>query len=320
MTTPSLSERSRELRTSRVPFVHARVVLAERPTSAKPGDEALILGDGTMLGFVGGACAESTVREQSLATLASGSSRLLRITPQPEDTQDGKTVVHNPCLSGGTLEIFLEPAVPPPLVVVAGDSPTATALVELGQAMGYELQTSDGQIPADAAAAVIAAHGRGDEDGMLRAALDAGLPYIGLVASPKRGRAVLDALDLDDDDRRRVKTPAGLDIGARTPHEIACSILAEIIDRRDRSVSSRASRAAGDEALERPCHGEDVETPVVGHALPMAEPATAIDPVCGMSVAMVPSSLQLEHDGRTIYFCAPGCKRAFAADPSAFGA
>ena len=115
-----LADRAAELRDARVPYVHARVVLAEAPTSAKPGAEALVLPDGTIEGFVGGTCAESTVRAQGLALLDSGESLLLRITPTPEPEQAGMLVVHNPCLSGGTLEIFLEPVMPAPAIVVAG--------------------------------------------------------------------------------------------------------------------------------------------------------------------------------------------------------
>src|SRR6478736_82103 len=100
-------ERADALRRQRAPYVHARVVLAERPTSAKPGDEALVLADGTIEGFVGGTCAESTVRAQGLALLDSGESLLLRISPVEEPQQSGKLTVVNPCLSGGTLEIFL---------------------------------------------------------------------------------------------------------------------------------------------------------------------------------------------------------------------
>ena len=113
MSTPALHERAESLRASRVPFVHARVVLAERPTSAKPGDEALVLADGTIEGFVGGHVrGVDRARCRRSALLSSGDSMLLRITPDPEADQPGKTVVHNPCLSGGTLEIFLEPVLP----------------------------------------------------------------------------------------------------------------------------------------------------------------------------------------------------------------
>src|SRR5512141_2228634 len=110
-----LHERAEELRRNRAAFVHARVVVAEKPTSAKPGAEAIVLADGTIEGFVGGACAESTVRAQALALLDSAETLLLRITPEPEAPRPGSLTVHNPCLSGGTLEIFLEPIVPAPL-------------------------------------------------------------------------------------------------------------------------------------------------------------------------------------------------------------
>ena len=114
MSRPDVAERAGALRRQRVPFVHARVVRAERPTSAKPGDEALVLADGTLEGFVGGTCAESAVQAQSLELLRSGGSLLLRITPVEEPGRSdppGTVTVHNPCLSGGTLEVFLEPVV-----------------------------------------------------------------------------------------------------------------------------------------------------------------------------------------------------------------
>ena len=126
-----LASRVADLQKSRTPYVHARVVLAEKPTSAKPGDEALIFSDGTIEGFVGGSCAESTVRTQGMSVLDDGRALLLRIAPMPEpDTQIGKRTVHNPCLSGGTLEIFLEPVMPAPLVAIFGDSPISDSLIK----------------------------------------------------------------------------------------------------------------------------------------------------------------------------------------------
>lgn len=294
------ADRSAQLRADRVPFVHARVVLAERPTSSKPGDEALIHADGTIEGFVGGTCAEATVREQSLRVLHDGASVLLRITPEPEEDRSDKVVVHNHCLSGGTMEIFLEPEIPTPLVVVVGDAPIAHALHELGSALGYELRPHDGELPADVSAVVIASHGR-DEEHALRAALDAGAGYVGLVASPRRGAAVLDSLELDADERARIDTPAGLDLGARTPHEVALSILASIVEQRP-----RAAAPSGD-----PQAGTRTRAARVGAG-------SATDPICGMSVATVDSSLHLEHDGELVWFCGPGCQQAFAADPAAY--
>jgi xanthine dehydrogenase accessory factor len=289
------TDRSSALRAERVPFVHARVVLAERPTSAKPGDEALVLHDGTIEGFVGGTCAEATVRDQSLRLLQTGESLLLRITPEPEPDQSGKMVVHNHCLSGGTIEIFLEPELPVPMVVVAGDAPIARALVVLGNHLGYDLRTFHGQVPPDASAVVVASHGR-DEEPVLQAALDAGVGYVGLVASPRRGSAVVASLDVDEDQKQRIDVPAGLDIGARTPEEVALSILAGIIEVRPRPASP----------------------PVANE--PAAAAAAATDPVCGMTVATVDTSLHVEHDGGRVWFCGIGCQKAFTADPAAFGA
>ncbi len=132
-----LLERVSALRAERQPFVVATVVRAERPTSAKPGDAALVLADGTVDGFVGGECAEASVRAQALATLASGEPVLLRVTPEPAPDVQGTVTVHNPCLSGGTLEIFLEPSVPPPLLVVHGRAPIAAALAGLAERLGW---------------------------------------------------------------------------------------------------------------------------------------------------------------------------------------
>lgn len=291
MSRSEIAIRAEQLRCQRAAFVHAQVVLAERPTSAKPGDEALVLADGTIEGFVGGDCALSTVRAQSLALLDSGETLLLRISPQPEPEQAGKLVVHNPCLSGGTLEIFLEPNIPVPYVVVVGDSPVARALVALGTPLGYDVHPYRGELPADTAAVVVASHGR-DEEPVLVDALRAGVPYVGLVASHKRGDAVVASLEVCPSMRAQVVTPAGLDINARTPEEIALSILADIVARRPRP-SGR---------------------PIAAGGLPAG---TALDPVCGMTVATTETSLHLDHDGTRVWFCGSGCLRAFAADPEA---
>ena len=291
--THDLSALGQELRRARAAYVHARVVVAEKPTSAKPGAEAIVLADGTLEGFVGGACAESTVRAQALALLDSGDTLLLRITPEPEAPRPGSLTVHNPCLSGGTLEIFLEPMIPAPLVVVAGDTPIARALLALVGPLGHAGEPYNGALPGDTAAVVVASHGR-DEERVLVEALQANVPYVGLVASRKRGEAVLAALDVCASTTARVHTPAGLDIGARTPEEVALSILAEIISTRPR----QSGRPIGEQ--------------------PSASTETAVDPVCGMTVAMVDASLHLDHQGDRYWFCGSGCLRAFAADPVAY--
>lgn len=291
MNRQDLSSRATSLHAERVPFVHARVVWAQAPSSAKPGDEAIVLGDGTMEGFVGGACAETTVRHEALEALRNGESALLRITPDAEGEQPGKRVVQNPCLSGGTIEVFLEPALPPPLVQVAGDTPIAHALAAMGIALGYEMRSWAGALAPGAAAVVVATHGK-NEEAPLVAALDARVPYVGLVASRARGGAVVRALPVDAALAAEVHTPAGIDIGAATSEEVALSILAEIV--------------AGQPRAARP-----------GRPL-VADVCYETDPVCGMPVVADDTSLHAVHpdpaeDGRVVWFCGPGCQEAFLA-------
>ncbi|MEU5883453.1 XdhC family protein [Spirillospora sp. NPDC047279] len=255
-----LLTRADDLRSARTPFVLATVVRTERPTSARTGDRALVLPDGTLEGFVGGSCAASTVRTQALRQLESGESTLLRITPgEPAHPQDGLVTVTNPCLSGGTLDVFLEAVIPPALLQVYGDGPVATALISVGTAAGHALHPSGLTAPVlpEAAALVVATHGH-NEEAILTAALDADIPYIGLIASRARGTAVTAALPHGD----RVHTPAGLDIGARTAPEIALSILAEILSLRPHPAqppntphpSSTPETLAPVHPTDHPCH------------------------------------------------------------------
>ncbi|HEU5265809.1 MAG TPA: XdhC family protein [Jatrophihabitans sp.] len=281
-------ERMSRLAAARVPFVHAVVVRAQFPTSAKAGDHAIILGDGSIDGFVGGQCAEASVRTAALETLRTGEPVLLRVLPEGDDsfpTTYGAQVVVNSCLSGGALEIFLEPRLPPPIVTVVGDTPVADALVTMIDVLGYTAQRTTA-VPRDASAVIVASHGR-DELPALRAALDADVPYIALVASRRRGRSVLDELGVDEAARARISTPAGLDIGARTAPEVALSILAEVI-------------------------------PVVRSVKPAevvdsAAPVEAVDPVCGMTVATGPAAVHVSADGVDVWFCSTHCRDRYAA-------
>ncbi len=292
----TLARRAQELTGRRESFVRATVVRAQHPTSASAGDTAIVHPDGIIDGFVGGNCVEASVREYGLMTLSTGEPLLLRVVPgEPSHTrEEGAVEVANPCLSGGAIEIFLEPHLPAARVVVVGRTPTAHALAELGAGIGLEMQLTDGLTadPApDDAALIVASHGR-DEESALEAALRAGVPYVALVASATRGASVRASLDVDDAQRARLHSPAGLDLGARTPAEIALSILAQL-------VAERAARRAGPASSGR-----------------VAE--TAIDPVCGMSVAASPASLNAEIEGVTTYFCSPGCRARFIAHPERY--
>jgi xanthine dehydrogenase accessory factor len=227
----TMSERVAQLRRSRTPFVHATVVRAQHPASVHAGDEAILLSDGTIEGFVGGHCAQNSVRKAALGALQAGESVLLRVLPDGDvhfPEAPGACVVVNPCLSGGAMEIFLDPQVPAPLIRVCGATPIAEALVELCAAMGYDARSEDLDDLVGTTAVVIASLG-GPEGETIRAALDAGVGYIGLVASRVRGASILNGLELTDAERSRVHTPVGLSIGAKTPAEIAVSIVAEVI-------------------------------------------------------------------------------------------
>jgi xanthine dehydrogenase accessory factor len=228
----SLSARESQLLADRVPFVHATVVRAQIPTSVHAGDGAIILRDGSIEGFVGGHCAESAVRNAALDAIGNGESILLRVLPEgaaefPETV--GAQVVVNHCHSGGALEIFLQPRLPGPLLYILGRSPIAEAVARQSEALGFVVRRDDDEHGPDGATAVLVSSHGGDEAGMIRAALDAGVGYIGLVASRKRGAAVLSEMTLTDKERDRIRTPAGLDIGARNAPEVALSIVAEIV-------------------------------------------------------------------------------------------
>jgi xanthine dehydrogenase accessory factor len=227
-----VAERAAQLQDARVPFVHATVVRAQVPTSAHAGDDAIVLADGTIEGFVGGGCARDPVRAAARDVLRTGEAVLLRVLPggAPEfPDAPGASVVVNHCFSGGALEIFLRPVVPPVLVEVVGDTPVAEAVAELAAFLGWTARRVDPDaVSAAAGAVVVAGQGDGDHEAV-RTALAAGVGYVALVASKRRGAAVLDALNLSPADRARVRTPAGLAIGARTAQEVALAILAEAV-------------------------------------------------------------------------------------------
>jgi xanthine dehydrogenase accessory factor len=312
MMTAALSRRAEELAAAGVAFVTATVVRAQRPTSVEAGSVALVLADGTIEGFVGGVCAEHSVRAYSLVALRDGEAVLLRILPDAVEgdvgpagaeiaNEDGAVTVQNPCLSGGAIEVFLEPSLPAPRVLVVGDTPIAGAVRTIGAELGLEMVAVGGDGPdpdAGDLALVVAAHGR-DELHTLRRGLESGVPYVGLVASRKRGAGVIDELRADgvgEELLELIDVPAGIEIGARTPSEIAVSILAKIVDvrREERGAEKIPARA-----------------PVSAGATPAT---IAVDPICGMTVAAVASTPSVQHDGETVYFCCEGCKAKFEAE------
>jgi xanthine dehydrogenase accessory factor len=284
-----MNARATELLAERVPFVHATVVRAQSPTSARAGDDAIILFDGTIEGFVGGQCAEESVRVAALDVLNEGAALLLRVLPEGEDgfpELSGARVVVNPCLSGGALEVFLEPQLPPPLLYIVGETPISDAVAAQAESLGFAfaaVRTLEGQQPEGAVAVIIASHGS-DEPESIRAALDADVRFIGLVASRRRGEAVLDAMDLTKEERDRMHTPVGLEIGARTAAEVALSIMAGVV----RAMRTEGLVAPGTSAL--------------------PPPRRVVDPACGMTVAVRPDTPHRIVDGAEHWYCSTECR------------
>jgi xanthine dehydrogenase accessory factor len=307
-------------------FVMAVVVRREPASSAQVGNAALITEAGAYHGWLGGSCIQDTVMREAGAALKDASPRLISLSPDPgSDGRAGVATFPMTCHSGGSVDIYLEPVLPAPRLLLFGVSPTAQALARLGKVMGFAIDVVDPDVdrvsfPAadrlvqelnveDVASrpasqkgrlfAVVATLGQHDEEATLTA-LGLQPAYLGVVASRKRFAQIRETLAsrgapataLDS-----ITNPAGIDIGARAPEEIALSILAEI-------VSVRRAQAERAVAVSQP-------------AAPARE---ALDPVCGMTVTVDTARHRAEHAGRTYYFCCGGCRERFLAAPDRYGA
>lgn len=305
-----------ELVAARTPCVLATVVAVRPPASARPGDKAVITADGRLRGWIGGSCSEPVVRREALSALADGTPRLVRIVSGDgphEARRPGELTLATTCPSGGSLEVFVEPRLPRPLLVVFGASPAAGILAEMGALAGFRTcavhpGVRPGELRADlvlssldlAAAApgpdswaVVATMGHYDEDA-LEAALACPAVQVSLVASERRATAVLDVLrsrGLDEATLARVRAPAGR-VRAGTQAEIALFALAELVEtRRERT------RGEADHASAR---------------------IFAVDPVCGMTVDVTGPARRTAGAAGPVYFCGPGCQEQFERDPERY--
>jgi xanthine dehydrogenase accessory factor len=326
-----LFERMSALRHEGQSFALATVVARRAPVSAHLGDRAIVFADGRMEGFVGGACSCEIIRQQALDALKTRCSRLVSIRTDPNDsaTSTGDhVVVPMTCVSEGAIDVFVEPFVPARRLVVVGATPVAESLTRLARSMNYDvvrvvdsrerhdiepeaatlgvavvaldaleafLRESAGGSPD--LSAVVVSQGHYDEEA-LEPILRRGVAYVGLVASHTRAAAVRALLEQRGvPGAAAIRSPAGLDLGARTAPDVALSILAEIVQahRHDTRV------AATDAQVVAP-----------------PEPATAVDPVCGMRVTVGSAREQAEIDGVAYYFCCANCRTKFLADPQAY--
>jgi xanthine dehydrogenase accessory factor len=312
----------KRLRDQGQPFVLATVVRIEKPTSSKPGAKAIITQDGTLYGWIGGSCAEPNVKREAAKALQDGNPRLLRLCP-PEKMgsgpQEGITEIGLTCASGGTLEIYIEPYLTQPHLIIIGHQAIAEELVKMGKALDYQVTVTGDEILEERFVAadqvisgldfskleinsnsyvIIASHGNYDEIA-LEAVLPSEAPYVALVVSKKRAAAVREYLQqagLTSEQITRFKFPAGLDIGAITPQEIALSILAEIIQHRRQGT---------------PVIKIEPETTA-------EEIVTAIDPVCSMTVEVENARYTATHDGKAYYFCSAHCQHLFKKEPEKY--
>jgi len=254
----------------------------------------VLFADGSVEGFVGGQCAEESVKVAAMRVLESGEPLLLRVLPAAEEgfpERPGAEAVVNPCLSGGAIEVFLEPKLPAARISVVGNTPIAEALVQFGKQLGYAIDHEPNGVPdtAGSLAVLISSHGR-HEEASIRAALDAEVGFVGLVASRTRAGAVLASLELNDDEAAVVRSPVGVEIGARTAEEVAVSVFAELI---------------GEVRL------NGLTPPKVDS--PQA-PAEAVDPICGMTVLVGDQTPHLSHGGTDFWYCNVGCRTRHVED------
>jgi xanthine dehydrogenase accessory factor len=304
-------ERMGQLARSGQAFALATVVWRQGPSSSKQGSRAIITADGQLHGWIGGACAEPVVIREARQVIADGKARLL-LLGSPDQfggaVPDGMTVVPISCQSEGALEIYIEPVLPVPHLVIVGSSPMAHTLAQLARALDW---STDLVSPADFTAehagersmVIVATQGHGDED-MIERAAALRPAYLGLVASRRRGEAVLGYLaerGVPKDQLDRVHAPAGLDLGKTTHEEMAVAILAELVQLRASGALAETPRPRREPLAE----------------LTLAE---AVDPVCGMTVTAGASAMPATHEGVTYYFCCAGCRQKFSQNPDAYKA
>jgi xanthine dehydrogenase accessory factor len=335
MTARSIFVRAAELEAAGRSFAVATVVAVRRPTSARPGASGIIHPDGTIEGWVGGSCAQPVVVREALRAVADGQPRLLRLSkdgPGEGRRADGIIELVMTCHSGGTLEIYVEPHLPKPMLWIAGTTPIAGALAALGVAAGWHVTVIDpiadpdafpgarvhasadirGLDPGATPYVVVASQGIWDEEAV-GLALTREASYVGLVASPTRAGVVREWLreetTVGEERIAALRAPAGLDLGAETAEEVALSILAELVQvrrgRADFVASPGPATMAG--ALPEAISLE-----------PVIDDIVLLDPVCGMTVERAHARHLAEHDGVVYAFCSIGCRTSFIREPTAY--
>lgn len=304
-------------------FAIAFVINRQLPSSGKPGDRAVIEKDGTLSGWIGGGCTRGIVIKEALLAIESGKPRIVNISPKGEvRAKTGVMDYKMTCHSGGAVEVYIEAVLPKPHLLILGKSHVAMSLSRIAKAMDYQLsvlaKSADEIAFPDAdliqeedaemkmvqpnSYIVVCTQGENDEQA-LAYALRSDASYISFIASRKKANAIfrnLRQMDFSFDDLKRIKTPAGLNINAKLPEEVAISILAEIIAhiRKEEPEEQNASR----------------------HQLPVtnSNPNLFINPVCGIPVDKKTAKHIIDYEGEKYYFCCDGCKVTFEKEPAKY--
>ena len=309
-------EMASDLARQGVEFALATVVWRQAPSSGHQGARAIITADGQMHGWIGGACAEPVVIREAQRAMEDRVPRLILLgnPDQFGEIPDGMTFVQMSCQSEGALQLYVEPVLPNPHLVVLGRSPMAATLAELAAGVGWRADLVD--VPDFKAAhvgnrsvVVVATQGHGDEEAVEQA-VTARPAFVGLVASRKRGEAILGYLadrGVPQELLDQVRVPVGIDLGHTSHPEIAVSVLAELVELRAKGALDPEPRAES--------HAAPVEQHHAGHDHDHVAAETALDLVCGMTVPADETSRPFEYEGQTYYFCCPGCRTAFEKEP-----
>ena len=312
-------QQAREFQNSHTPFATAYVVNRKVPSSGKPGDKAIITHTGEVKGWIGGGCTRGIVVKEAQEAMREGKARLVSISPDHKDERSGVISYHMTCHSGGSVEVYIDPVLPKPHIFIMGRSHVGMALAKLSSAMGYQVSAmaadadkvsyptanqhlEPGKLEEDALTPntfiVVCTQGEQDEI-LLENALRSPVPYVAFVASRRKANAVfkyLREVKIPIERLQQIKTPAGLDINAKTSEEVAISILAQIV------------QVMRDDTQETAAPVPTMEQ----------NPDIYINPVCGVPVQKSTAKHVLEHEGHKVYFCCDGCKVSFENNPQAY--
>jgi xanthine dehydrogenase accessory factor len=332
------------------PFALATVVWRRAPSSAQPGNQAIVTAAGKVRGWLSGACADSVVVREARKAMETGEAQLVLLGSPDElaaRANDGISLVPMQCQSEGAIELFVEPVLPKPHLVLIGRTPMVRTLTALARTLGWRTVVVDDRgdpeahpqadhvvttLDLEAAGVgensliVVATQGQYDELAVDKA-LGTKAAFIGLIASRKRSKGVMDWLrdvDYTDEMLARVKAPAGLDLGSLKHEEIAVGVLAELVQfnaaRKPSAVAaSSPQETSSDEASPSEASAsEATESPISPDPGLGDSPADAVDPVCDMLVDVATARFVSEHEGQTYYFCCPACKKKFEAEPAKY--